>query len=339
MTYSTTELLDGTRRLDPFFPFLLNLLCPGFVTFGTKEIAFDAWDDDFKLAPFVSPYVPGQVSQQPGGELRKFIPPYLKPKDVVDPGRVLERRPGEGFNGPLSPEQRADAIRMDIMATHRKKIRRREEWMLAEVLRTGQVVCSGPKYKESLLDFRRDPNLTIDISAGAGAWDQTTAKPAEDIEDWFGLLEAPATHVLFGPGTFRGATRNEEFKELASTRRGSETTFEMAPAETDAFYRGRFGETGPELWEYKGWYKDAQGNKQYFIPYGHVVIVSAAGARGVRAYGAILDANAQYQEAEMWPKNFTTDDPGHEYIMTQSGPLPILRRIDATLCAKVLPTP
>lgn len=339
MTYSTTELLDGSRRLDPFMPFLLNLLCPAFVTFGTKEIAFDVWDEDFKLAPLVSPYVPGQVSQQPGGELRRFTPPYLKPKDVVDPSRVLVRRPGEGFNGPLSPAQRADAIRMDIMDTHRKKIRRREEWLVAEALRTGQVVLSGPKYPTSIIDFRRDPNLTIDISGGAAAWNQSTAKPTEDIEDWFALLEAPATHVLFGPGTFRAASGDEDFKELADTRRGSETTLEMAPAETDAFYRGRLGGGGPELWEYKGWYKDANGDKQYFIPYGHVFIVSAAGARGVRSYGAILDANAQYQEAELWPKNFTTDDPGMEYILTQSGPLPLLRRIDATLCAQVLPTP
>ena len=339
MTYSTTELLDGTRRLDPFMPFLLNLFCPGFVTFGTKEIAFDAWDEDFKLAPFVSPYVPGQVSQQPGGELRKFIPPYLKPKDVVSPDRVLERRPGEGFSGPLTPEERADAIRMDLLATHRKKIRRREEWMLAQVLLTGQVVVSGPKYPEKLLDFRRDPNLTIDISGGAGAWNQTTAKPVEDFQDWFELLESPATHVFFGPGTLRAAFRDEEFKDLAETRRGSESRFEMAPAELDASYAGRFRENGAELWEYKGWYKDAQGNKQYFIPYGHVVIAGVAGASGVRTYGAILDANAQYQEAEMWPKNWPDNDPGVEYIMTQSGPLPVLRRIDATLCAKFLPNP
>jgi len=336
MAYSTIELLDGSRRLDPFMPFLLNLLCPGFVTFGTKEIAFDVWDDDFKLAPLVSPYVPGQVSQQSGGELRRFVPPYLKPKDVVDPSRVLERRPGEGFSAPLSPAQRADAIRMDLMDTHRKKIRRREEWMLAQILLTGQVVLSGPKYPESLIDFRRDPNLTIDISGGAAAWGETTAKPGEDFEDWFGMLEAPATHILFGPGAFRAALKSEEFKDLASTRRGSETTFEMAPAAIDASYRGRFGETGPELWEYKGWYKDAEGVKQYFIPYGHVVIISAAGAQGIRSYGAILDANAQYQEAEMWPKNFTTDDPGIEYILTQSGPLPLLRRIDATMCIKVI---
>jgi hypothetical protein len=38
----------------------------------------------------------------------------------------------------------------------------------------------------------------------------------------------------------------------------------------------------------------------------------------------------------MWPKNFTTDDPGIEYILTQSGPLPLLRRIDATMCIKVI---
>ncbi|SFM71442.1 major capsid protein [Marinobacter pelagius] len=331
MTYSTVELLDGVRRLDPFMPFLLNLVCPGSVTFGTQEIAFDAWEADMKLAPFVSPYVPGQISQQPGGEVRKFKAPYLKPKDVVDPARVLVRRPGESFSAPLSPVQRADAIRMDIMDTHRQKIRRREEWMIAQILRTGQVTVSGPKYPTSLLDFRRDANLTIDISGGAAAWDQTTAKPVEDLEDWFAMLESPATHVIFGRGAFRRALESAAFKELVDSRRGSDTQLEMAPAETDAFYRGRLGGSGPELWTYSGWYHDANGTKQFFVPDNEIIIVSAAGSRGVRAYGAILDANAQYQEAELWPKNFTTDDPGQEYIMTQSGPLPVVRRIDATM--------
>lgn len=336
MSYSTTELLDGVRRLDPFMPFLLNLVCPDFVTFDTAEISFDALDEDMKLAPFVSPYVPGQVSQQPGQELRKFRAPYLKPKDVVDPARVLVRRGGEGIGGTLSAAQRADAIRMDIMDTHRQKIRRREEWMIAQILRTGQVTVSGPKYPTSLVDFRRDANLTIDISGGAGAWDQSTAKPVEDLEDWFGLAEAPITHVVFGKSAFRNALNNEKFEKLADSRRGSDTEFEMAPAAMDAFYRGRFGGSGPELWTYTGWYKDAAGNRHYFVPEDEVLLISAAGARGVRAYGAILDANANYQEAQLWPKNFTTDDPGQEFIMTQSAPLPIVRRIDATAAAKVL---
>jgi hypothetical protein len=336
MTYSTTDLLEATKRLDPFMPFLVNLLCPNIVTFGTQEIAFDAFEEDMKLAPFSSPYAPGQVGQQPSGELRKFKAPYLKPKDVVDPGRVLVRRPGEGLDGPMSPAQRADAIRVDLLDMHRQKIRRREEWMVAQLLLTGKVIISGPRYPTSVLDFRRDSNHTIDISGGAAAWDQSMAKPVEDLEDWFAMLEAPATHVIFGRTAFRRALENQAFKDLVDSRRGSDSVFEMAPAHMDASYRGRFGGAGPEIWSYTGYWKDASGTKQLFIPDDHVVIVSSGGVRGVRAYGAILDANANYVEMDMYPKNFTTDDPGQEFVMTQSAPMPLLPRIDATLSAKVL---
>lgn len=336
MTYSTTELLDATRELDPFMPFLVNLMCPGVALFGTQEIAFDAWSDDMKLAPFVSPYVPGQVSQQPGGEVRKFQAPYLKPKDVVDPTRVLVRRPGEMIGGNLTPAQRADAIRLDILDQHRQKIRRREEWMAAQFLLTGKITVSGPRYPTAILDFRRDANHTIDISGGTAAWNQGTAKPVEDLEDWFAMLESPATHVIFGRSAFRRALENPAFKDLVDSRRGSDTELEMAPAHMDASYRGRFGGAGPEIWTYTGYYKDASGNKVLFIPDDHVVVVSAAGARGLRAYGAILDATANYQEAEIYPKNFVTDDPGQEFIMSQSAPLTVFRRPDATLAAKVL---
>lgn len=333
MSYETTTLLTAMRELDRFSPFLLNLLFQEVVTFGTEEIAFDKIELDERLAPFVSPYVAGKPRRERGGALRSFVPPTIKPLDIVKPDRALKRRPGEGMDGEMTPEQRMNAVRMDILDDHRKQILRRMEWMAAQFLRTGKIVVEGEDYPKSEVDFGRDANHTITLSGGA-EWGSGTDSPVEDFEDWFALMAAPCTHVLFGQGAFRNALKNEAFKDLVETRRGSDSVFETAPATNLAMYRGNFGGAGPELWSYTGYWRDEDGNKQLFIPDNGVACVSV-GVGGVRAYGAILDKKAGYRPLEMFPKNWDSENPPVENMMTQSRGMPVPRLPDATLFATV----
>lgn len=333
MAYETTTLLNAVSELDRFSPFLLNLLFQEVVTFGTEEIAFDKIELDETLAPFVSPYVAGKPNREKGGALRSFVPPTIKPKDVVKPDRALKRQPGEGMNGELTPAQRMNAVRMDILDNHRRQILRRMEWMAAQFLRTGKIVVEGEDYPKAEVDFGRDANHTIALTGGA-VWGSGTDSPVDDLEDWFQMMAAPCTHVLFGRSAFRKALMNEEFKDLVESRRGSDTEFEIAPSTNLASYRGRFGGAGPELWSYTGYWRDADGNKQLFIPDDGVACVST-GAGGVRAYGAILDNKAGYRPLELFPKNWESEDPPVEYLMTQSRGMPVPRLADATLFATV----
>ena len=331
--YDTHTLAGVIGQLEPFNPFLLNLLTTGVVTFESEYIDFDVVDEDMQLAPFVSPMVAGKVMKEQGATLKKFKPAYVKPKDQVSPSRVLKRRPGEQLGGTLTGQARRDAIVTDILDTHRQKIRRREEWMVAQELLSGSVTVSGEDYPTALVDFQRDGDKTV-VLAGGAKWDQGTALPIEDLEDWFARLEAPATHVIMGAGAFRKMIGFQEVKDLIDTRRGSDTLLEMGPANALAFFRGRFGGAGPEIWTYTGWYKDAAGAKQLFIPDNAVVVVSTA-TNLVRTYGAIMDGRAGYQAMEMFPKNWVQEDPSHEFVMTQSAPLPIPARVNATLAATV----
>jgi hypothetical protein len=335
MAYDTETLLGVYRELDPFNPFLLNLLCSAMVEFEDEAISFDKLGTDKKLAPFVSPMVAGKSQRARGGQKQSFTPAYVKPKNFLDPKRVVKRQPGEAIGGSLTTSERRQAILVDIMDEQRKKIKRREEWMVAQIVQTGKVIVEGEDYPTSEVDFQRDPNLTIDISGGAAAWDQSTAKPDEDLEDWFALMMAPATHVIMGRGAYRKFISFETInKRLLDTMRGSETVLEMAPSTQLASFKGRLGGSGPEVWTYAGYYEDANGDKQLFIPDNGVAIVST-GSEGLRAYGAILDGEADYVPAEYWPKNWVEKDPGVEQIMTQSAPLPCFLEINGLAFATV----
>lgn len=333
--YTTATLLGVIQEMARFQPFLLDLLFGRQVNFTTSEIAFDKLIDDMQLAPFVSPRVAGRVNRQDGSQLQAFKPAYLKPKDAIDPERVLQRLAGEGLGGVLAPDQRRNAIVVDILDSHRKKILRRLESMAWQIPLAGKIIVKGEDYPEQEVDFKRDADKTV-VKAGGGLWtDKDNSSPLEDLAEWFTRVTAPTTHILYGVDAYKAFSTHPETKDLIESRRGSDTKLENAPDTNLSSFKGRLGDSGPELWVCQGWYKDEEMQKQTFLPSDSVVLVST-GVQGIRAYGAILDGRAGYQSMDLFPKSWLNDDPSEEYIMTQSAPLPVLPDINSTLSAKVV---
>jgi hypothetical protein len=334
MSLSTETLLGVYQSMIPHDTFLLNLFFPNVVTFDTSEIDFDVLIEDHTLAPFVSPMVAGKPHIQKGSQRRKLKPAYVKPKDVVDPEHVLKRRHGERPGGSLTAQQRADAIRVDILMNQRKRIMARMEWMAAQLLRTGKIVISGEDYPEVEVDFGRHADNTDALTGGARWSESATRTPNDDIEDWMALLNAPCTHIIFGKNAWKNYAADDSTKDLINDRRGSDTKLAMEPAQMLASFKGRLGAAGPELWTYSGWYHDESGAKQTYIAENEVVLASTA-AGGTRAHGAILDAEAGYRALEIFPKNWVEKDPSVEYLMSQSAPLPVIPLIDSTMKVQV----
>ena len=100
-------------------------------------------------------------------------------------------------------------------------------------------------------------------------------------------------------------------------------------------YKGRFGEYA--IYVYAGYYETDSGEKRYFMPES-TFVMGPASYDGVMAYGAIQDAKANADGVAMakrWPKNWFTDDPSAEYLMTQSAPLPIMPDADEFVVGKI----
>jgi hypothetical protein len=101
--YDTTTLVGVIRGLDPAVtPYWLDLAFPRQITFDTEEIQFDMVTETRKLAPFVAPTHQGKVQSRKGFSAKSFRPAYIKPKDVLVPGRALTRMAGEALTGTLS---------------------------------------------------------------------------------------------------------------------------------------------------------------------------------------------------------------------------------------------
>jgi hypothetical protein len=333
--YDTTTLLQVVRLLPLFDPLLLHLFFPDIVTFDTESIAFDKLDVDGnrKLAPFVSPLVAGQARRINGGEVRSFKPAYVKPLTVVDVGRVLRRRPGEAFQGTMSALERRDDIIVENLQMERDQCLRRFEWMGAQALRTGKVVVSGEDYPSVEVDFKRTSTLTKTLTTTA-RWSQATSAPLDDIVAWDAELEAPSTDIVFTPRAWKHFHKHSDVKEaLNAMMRGGQSALEIAPG--NGALVQPLGYIGPKrAWLYTGWYLTDAGVRTPFLADGEIILGSRE-VRGVRAFGAILDPRAGYQAVDIFPKNWISENPAAEFTMTQSAPLMVPCRPDASMCVLV----
>lgn len=337
--YTTRTLVRVLNGLDEPQTFLLDRFFPEMVLFNTERIDFDVLDRAQGLAPFVSPLAKGTAQKLAGYTTDSFTPAYVKPKSVVDPDKPLKRRPGEQFGGELSPQQRRDAMIADILNDHRNRIRRRKEWMAAKVLATGALTVVGEDYPSATVSFGRDAALTVALLT-TSRWGESGVSPMDDIESWAELVAsksgAMSTDVVMDPKAWGLARADTKFKEALDNRRQMTGSVELGPTvRGEGAYGTYVGSIGPfDFWVYQQPYTDENGTAQNMLP-DYSVILGSPQIEGYQAQGAIRDPRAGYQALEIFPKNWIEEDPPAEFVMSQSAPLVVPARPNATFYAKV----
>lgn len=336
--FSTNVMTGVVNSLQTPPSFLLDTFFPAIQTEQSEEIHFDVETDVMGLAPFVSPVVEGKVMSDVGFTTKTFKPAYVKPKNVWDNSRPLKRYKGEQIGGSLAPADRQRLILADNLMNHVKLIRRRKEWMASAILRTGAVTISGELYQTVSVSFGRDAALTITLTGG-NRWGQAGIKPLDLLQDWADLINeksgAEAVDVVMDVAAWKVFRSDTDVKDRLNVQRRLAERPSMAQ---DAVFRigGNFAGAidGFNIWVYSGRYKDDAGALQKLLPSGTVIMVGEM--LGVQAYGAILDEAAGFQALPYFSKSWIENDPPRRFVMTQSAPLLVPYRPNASLCATVL---
>lgn len=334
----THELLGVIERIpSSLSTYWLDLCFPGMHLSQSEFIDFDIVDNHRRLAPFVAPTVQGQPMVQQGYATRKLKPAYIKPKDTYNPTRNFQRRAGEGLGGTLTPQQRRDAIIADILQQHRDGITRRWEWMACRAIADGAVTIAGENYPSVSVSFGRNAANTKTL---ATKWtDTANSNPLDDIENWnqemFDRCGYGIDRITFTPKAWKAFVNHPKTQNMLETRRGSENAIETGPGKPAPFqYRGQLKSAAIDLYVYNDKYEDNAGTSQSFLTDGDIVLTSNA-VDGVRAYGAIMDEDANFNSLAMFPKMFKVSDPAGVFVMTQSSPLMIPKRPDASMKVNV----
>jgi hypothetical protein len=346
-TGTLMEVLYAPEQVPGIVGFWLNYF-PETINSPNQEIRFDSVDlNEYRLAPFVAPNVQGRVMRETGYQVRQFQPAYVKPKHIVDPSRTLTRRAGERPFGDLTLQERFDAIVADNMRRERIVIENRWDWMACQAIVNARITITGDDYPTNTIDFLRDPSLNVTLS-GSATWDQTTATPMSDIyyarTKSYRLSRSPIRSLVFGLDAW-SAFINDSHSDvqilLNAFYRGSNTTFNRmgvgdgSPYEYQGYISGPAGGGQLDLWTYNNEWEDGQGNFHSYLDQGTVVGIGQ-NTKGIRAFGAIMDFDANLAAVDMYPKMWKSEDPSARYTMTQSAPLMIPLRPNNTFTLKVV---
>jgi hypothetical protein len=335
--YSTQYLAGLVHTMPAPSSFLLDQFFPFVQTHEIEESVFDVKDGSRRIAPFVSPLVEGQVVEAQGYRTEKFKPAYVKPKHVLDNQRPLKRAIGETVGGGMPAASRVELVVMDLLMEQADMVNRRLETMASEVLRTGMVTVSGPKYPTQVVDFGPHAEHTVTLTS-TDLWSDSQSDPLGDLKDWRaatlrrGGQAAPV--VVMDVDAWEAFIAHAAVQARLDSRRldaGSLATEQ--PTDPGGSYMGTIDGMA---WAYSEWYIDpADETEKPVLPSGTVIL---AGPRmsGVRAFGAIRDHDAGFIAAPLWAKSWTDDDPSVRYVMTQSAPLIIPTVPNASLAATAL---
>lgn len=350
--YDTATLINVVPNLKLSQNFLLDTFFPMEALSQTEEIAIDVDVGKRRLAPFVSPLVEGKMVEERRIQTNVFKPAYIKDKRALDLRRPIRRQIGERIGGQFSAAERYQMNVAFEMADAVDIINRRLEWMAAQVLTTGTVTISGDGFPTSVIDFGRDPSLTLALSSGgtglALAWNTsgapevlaTGASPTADIDAWqnqvLKLSGGVTTDIIFTTTPFELFLQDLKVAKgwLYVNNGGGGNSVQIgAQIQRGAIYKGMWGNY--RIWVYNDWYVDPVTDIETpMIPDG-TVIMCGPDMMGTRAFGVILDPAFAYGPLPYAPKMWIEQDPAQTFVMVQSAPLVIPARVNACMAVTV----
>ena len=337
--YDTATLVQVIPSLFRPQNFLLDTFFPNIVTSDSEYIAIDVEIGDRRLAPFVSPYVEGHVMESLGYATKTYKPAYLKPKHAPDVRKPVKRMIGERIGGEGDGPTRWAANIAACMEEQINSIDRRMEWMAASALSFGTVTVTGDGFPTEIVDFTRDASLTVTKTGGA-KWTKAniaagTAMPVSDVEviqrNILKISGARVDKLVFTTSSWNAFIQDPILKgvtffpTLAPFGNQINIGSEIAPG---AIYKGRWGSF--DLYLFNDWYLSPTTATLTPMLVDGTVLVGGPDLMGTRAFGMILDPHFNYSSMEYAPRSWMSDDPAQFFIMTQSAPLVIPSRVNAT---------
>ncbi|WP_282803165.1 major capsid protein [Bombella apis] len=355
-SYSFIELIQTVENLKTASSFLLDHCFPNEVMSQAAEVAIDIDVGKRRMSPFVSPLVEGRPVESRQFQTNLYVPPTVKDFRNPDLLKPLRRQFGERIGGDVSLRNRVEENIRYEFADQIDMLNRRCEWMAAQALTSGKVEVTGDGYESHVIDYQRDPSLTIALT-GDAQWGRSGVSPTDDLSNW-------AIHVLQKSGSMPQEIyfSVSAWRNFVSDPKLRDYTFQRAlidPRSEQIALGGRLPKKGGiymgpwdqfDLYLYADWYvdvmrnpdgsvmKDANGRpieiERPMIPEG-TVILSGPDLQGTRAYGVVQDPEFNYQPLAYAPKLWCQRNPGQINMMMQSAPLMIPSRVNASMSISV----
>lgn len=338
--YTPRTLAEVVKTTPPVRTFLRDRFFTNVKTFPTKRVDIDIVKGNRKMAAFIHPMVGGEIVQAEGYETKSYAPPLINPATISTADQLLERLPGEDMYSGKTPADRAAEKLIDEYNQLNDMTTRREEWMAAQVLTTGQLKVKG-KGVDEVIDFGLTNKITL---ASTKKWGASAADIWGNLKDWKQQVSrngfANANMVIMGKAAADAFMADATVAKLLDNRRIEIGAIKPEEMEGGITYYGHLNLPGVDIYGYDEVYLDDEtGGTKPLIP-DNVVLMIPSAASFMRAYGLCTyldDAGAWHRaETDRLLRTYVEHRPDRRFIELQTHPLLIPDKIDSWFAATVL---
>lgn len=338
--YTPRTLAEVVKTTPPVRTFLRDRFFTNVKTFPTKRVDIDIVKGNRKMAAFIHPMVGGEIVQAEGYETKSYAPPLINPATISTADQLLERLPGEDMYSGKTPADRAAEKLIEEYNQLNDMTTRREEWMAAQVLTTGQLKVKG-KGVDEVIDFGLTNKITL---ASTKKWGASAADIWGNLKDWKQQVSrngfANANMVIMGKAAADAFMADATVAKLLDNRRIEIGAIKPEEMEGGLTYYGHLNLPGVDIYGYDEVYLDDEtGETKPLIP-DNVVLMIPSAASFMRAYGlcTYLDDAGEWHRAETdrLLRTYVEHRPDRRFIELQTHPLLIPDKIDSWFAATVL---
>lgn len=338
--YTPRTLAEVVKTTPPVRTFLRDRFFTNVKTFPTKRVDIDIVKGNRKMAAFIHPMVGGEIVQAEGYETKSYAPPLINPATISTADQLLERLPGEDMYSGKTPADRAAEKLIEEYNQLNDMTTRREEWMAAQVLTTGQLKVKG-KGVDEVIDFGLTNKITL---TSTKKWGASAADIWGNLKDWKQQVSrngfANANMVIMGKAAADAFMADATVAKLLDNRRIEIGAIKPEEMEGGITYYGHLNLPGVDIYGYDEVYLDDEtGETKPLIP-DNVVLMIPSAASFMRAYGLCTyldDAGAWHRaETDRLLRTYVEHRPDRRFIELQTHPLLIPDKIDSWFAATVL---
>lgn len=343
--YTPRTLGKVIRRMPPVHTFFRSTFFRNVRTFPTKSVDVDFKKGSRALAPFVHPRVGGKTIMNTGYETRSYTPPLVAPNKITTVDDLLERSAGENPYSDRTPAERAVEKIAEDFAELNDQITRREEWMAATAIFTGQIPVIGEGLNE-VIDFNFTNVETI-VTA-AKKWNGADSDPLADIERWHETVQkngfVNCNICVMAKDVANAFVRHAKVKDVLDIRAYDLAVIKPRALPNGVTYIGTIHKLGLDIYQYNEWYLDdwtnpAAPEEKPLVPNGALALLSTEADYSIY-YGAITVLNDggafQTVEGDKVPQTWVEHRPDRRFFQLNSKPLTVPHEVNSWYVAHVL---
>lgn len=333
-------------RIPPVNTFFRDTFFKNVRTFSTKSVEVDFKKGNRALAPFVHPKIGGKTVPNRGYQTKSYTPVLIAPNKITTIDDLMERSAGENPYSGRTPAERAVEKMAEDFRELTEMIVRREEWMAATAIFSGQIPIIGEGLDE-VIDFGFSNTETIVTSTKK--WSGAEADPLADLERWRKTVQKEGfvncNICVMASDVSAAFINNAKVQKVLDTKAYDLAVIKPRELPNGVTYIGTINKLGLDIYEYNEWYLDDWTNpdapeQKPLVPDGKIALLST-GANYSMYYGAVTLLDEKNDtfftvEGNRVPETWVERRPSRRFLQVNSKPLPVPHEVNSWFVATVL---